>query len=620
MKSNFGEIARLLAKRAEEVARYLLPNGKKEGHEWRAGSINGEAGESLGVRLTGDKAGVWADFAAEGGGDLLDLWAATRNLALLEAKNEAATYLGISQPKFEGHKALNFVRPLLKIAPMLPSNSPAMNYLVDERKLTQETINAFRIGQQGREIVFPYWRDSDLVLVKYLSLDRSISEQHPGGKKQIRVEPNCEPCLFGWHLVPARSRSITICEGELDAMSLYQYGVPALSVPFGGGRGDKHRWLEYEFDRLAAFDEIYLCFDMDEAGQAAVAELVERLGRYRSRIVGLPLKDANECLKAGISKEKIQEVFAAARTLDPDELKRASAYVDQVIAEFYPPNGIEIGITPPWEKARGKVLFRPDELSVWTGINGHGKSQVLGQVILHAIKGGARVCIASLELKPKRLLMRLTRQAAGLSSPTEAYIRAIHEWYGQQLWLFDLVGTAKSKRLLEVFRYARQRYGIDMFVIDSFMKLDIAEDDYKAQKAFIEELCDFKNEHNCHVHLVVHPRKSENETLPPGKLDNKGTGAISDLADNCFTVWRNKAKEEIKRQQAQGVPLNPKQLEQLKFCDALWICDKQRNGEWEGRISLWFDPASCQYLNHEKQKPAQFVEFSILNSTEKAYA
>ena len=42
---------------------------------------------------------------------------------------------------------------------------------------------------------------------------------------------------------------------------------------------------------------------------------------------------------------------------------------------------------------------------------------------------GARVCIASLEIKPKKLLGRLTRQAAGLAEPTENYIRAIHEWY-----------------------------------------------------------------------------------------------------------------------------------------------------------------------------------------------
>ena len=55
----------------------------------------------------------------------------------------------------------------------------------------------------------------------------------------------------------------------------------------------------------------------------------------------------------------------------------------------------------------------------------------------------------------------------------------------------------------------------------------------------MEQLCDFKHQHNCHIHIIVHPRKGADELQPPGKLDNKGTGAISDLADNCFTVWRN---------------------------------------------------------------------------------
>lgn len=206
--------------------------------------------------------------------------------------------------------------------------------------------------------------------------------------------------------------------------------------------------------------------------------------------------------------------------------------------------------------------------------------------------------------------MRLTRQAGGLASPTEEYIRAIHEWYSGSLWLFDLVGNAKIKRLLDVFLYARQRYGIDVFVIDSMLKLDLAEDDYNAQKAFIGELCDFKNEHDCHIHLIVHPRKGVDETLQPGKLDFKGSGAISDLADNCFSIWRNKRKEELVRIKNTGTILTPDQQNKLSESDCLWLCDKQRNGDWEGKIGLWFDPASYQYLSHDKQRPIHYVAFS----------
>jgi hypothetical protein len=65
-----------LAARAEHLARELLPAGKREGEEWRCGSVAGEPGQSLGVRLRGPRAGIWQDFATSDPrhrGDALDL-------------------------------------------------------------------------------------------------------------------------------------------------------------------------------------------------------------------------------------------------------------------------------------------------------------------------------------------------------------------------------------------------------------------------------------------------------------------------------------------------------------------------------------------------------------------
>ncbi|MBN0941860.1 toprim domain-containing protein, partial [Pseudomonas aeruginosa] len=88
-----------------------------------------------------------------------------------------------------------------------------------------------------------------------------------------------EPCLFGWQAIPDGNREVTITEGEIDAMTAWQYGRPALSVPFGGGKDGKQRWIEYEFDNLQRFDVIYLCLDDDEPGHQATEEIVRRLGR-----------------------------------------------------------------------------------------------------------------------------------------------------------------------------------------------------------------------------------------------------------------------------------------------------------------------------------------------------
>ena len=73
---DIGEVARMLNARAAALAPELLPAGRRDGHEWRAGSVAGERGASLAVHLTGAKAGVWADFASGETGDALDLVAA----------------------------------------------------------------------------------------------------------------------------------------------------------------------------------------------------------------------------------------------------------------------------------------------------------------------------------------------------------------------------------------------------------------------------------------------------------------------------------------------------------------------------------------------------------------
>lgn len=70
------QIAEMLAARAPELAAELLPGGRREGHEWRCGSLAGETGQSCGVHLTGARAGVWSDFATSERGDALDLVAA----------------------------------------------------------------------------------------------------------------------------------------------------------------------------------------------------------------------------------------------------------------------------------------------------------------------------------------------------------------------------------------------------------------------------------------------------------------------------------------------------------------------------------------------------------------
>lgn len=596
------EISNLLNQRALEVAKMLLPAGKPKGKEWVVGDTTGSEGKSTYICVSGDKVGVWTDWATgETGGDLLDLWQVVRSINLKSALEEAKSFLGVSDSSSVFHEIKpkkNYNRPKKQ------SSWKAVNIIrgyLYKRGFTDETIARFKLAEENDSVIFPYMRNDELIMCKR----RSINE-----KKFMLTESNLEPCLFGWQALDGRTREVAICEGEFDAMALTQMGVPALSVPFGGGKGAKHNWIETEYENLERFDKIFICMDTDEAGQTAARDIIERLGAYRCRLVNLPAKDANDCLMEGVPVEYVKSCFDRAVTLDPQELRSATQFADDVMAEIYPEDYPQAhSFLTPWPKANDKIQFRESELTIINGVNGHGKSQMAGHIIVEAMRQGEKVCIASMEMKPGRLLGRLTKQAAGLRDqrPTRDYINAIIEWYDEKLWLFDLVGTAKQDRLLEVFAYARKRYGISVFVVDSLLKCGIGEDDYNGQKLFIERLCDFKQEHNCHVILITHSKKTESEMKVSGKMDVRGAQAITDLADNLFICHRNKKKE--KELESPNEDTDIEALEQTP--DALLICEKQRNHPqgWEGKIALWFCRNSNQYLSGPDQKPFQYVNY-----------
>lgn len=63
------DLARRLARDAEAVCRYYLPNGRREGRYWLVGDLDNNPGRSLFVRLSGGEsgkgaAGKWTEYVA----------------------------------------------------------------------------------------------------------------------------------------------------------------------------------------------------------------------------------------------------------------------------------------------------------------------------------------------------------------------------------------------------------------------------------------------------------------------------------------------------------------------------------------------------------------------------
>jgi twinkle protein len=615
MNESAKDVADLLARDVERVCRLLLPDGKREGAEWvaRNPARHDETPGSFKVRMIDGKvkAGFWIDFATNDSGDLLDLWCLVQQTGLGQAIKDAKAFLGLAETRFQPTERKAFKRPVKpKTIKALKPESPVTAYL-KSRGLTEQTLADFKIVEHPNtfkdhpdnpaDIVFPYLRDGELINLKHLGLLR------PNGKKLITQASGNEPCLFGWQALDPMTRRVVLVEGELDAATLHQLGYPALSVPNGGGKGGKQNWVENEYDRLARFDEIFLCLDQDSTGEEGAMELAERLGFWRCRFVTLPYKDANECLMKGVKPEVFDQAFLAARYLDPKELRDAASYTNDVISLFYPPQQKPIGVHTPWGKVGDKIMFRPCEITVWSGYSSHGKSLVLNHIVIHALTQQERACIGSFEMPVPVTLQRMVRQLTCQQQPSVAHITAAMTWLSGKLWLFDLMGQARIDRVLEVFTYVRQRFGATQFVLDSMTMLGISDDDYKGQKAVMEKLAAFVNTHKCHVHFVVHPRKGDEYHLP-GKMEIKGTGAVTDLAHNVMLFWKNKTKFELKELLIEENRLpTPDEEKVLAESDAVARVDKQRMNGWESLIRLWFEADSMQFLSFENELPRLYV-------------
>lgn len=280
---------------------------------------------------------------------------------------------------------------------------------------------------------------------------------------------------------------------------------------------------------------------------------------------------------------------------DIARIRPASDFQAEVMAAALNPETI-LGTTLPWTKTHADIRIRPGELSLWAGVNGHGKSMLLQQVVQHLAYHDELSCIASLEMKPHRTLFRSARQAVGVDQPSVRYLKRYFRWLKHRMWLYDQTGTVKPKRMIGVARYCAIQLGCHHVVIDSLLKCGLAEDDYNGQKQFIDNLASLARDTNTHVHVVVHARKGD-ESKPATKFDVRGSGAITDLADNVFVVWRNKRKELESRKPNP----DPKVMERS---DALLICDKQRHGESEGTYGLWFHHASQQFTERQGQRMA----------------
>lgn len=606
------ELNNLLVSRLQEVCMHLLPNGKVKGLHYLVGGLDGSAGESLQITLSGAAAGRYKDFAnpSDKGASPLWLWSKVRNLSFPAAIREAKEWLGIKDDDFgiKRHKNKSYSKPEKGGVRLAETNCKVMDYLTGERKICPIVIATASIAEtdDGEAIVFPFIElDAEsgknaCVHRKYLKVDR------PNGKKESWSTKGTKRCLFGKQLIGENVSEIVITEGEIDALSFHSWSIPAVSIPNGVS---DFEWMDVDWEWLSRFEKIYVCMDMDEPGKQAAPEICKRLGLHRCYIVSLPKKDVNECLTSGLTKEEMEKCLASAKAIELDEIKRADDFTSEVV-EYYNTDFSKQGWETPWYPQL-PWRVRKAEFTILSGFSGHGKTIALNQLMLHLVQQGARIMDASLEIKPGMTLYNMTRCAMAKKQSSKPEVEACVSWLNDSMFFLDCIGTVNITRLLHAMEYARKRHGVDVFVIDSLFKCGLSSEDYGGQREFTDKLTTFCNNTGAHVILVAHSRKvsSGNEYTPPTKSDVSGSSDLTNGAFNVVIWFRNKLKKRKLDEARQAIPPDNETISAwMDQPDGAAILDKQRFGEGEeAKVDIFFSPETSQFHTMKNRKTPYFV-------------
>jgi 5S rRNA maturation endonuclease (ribonuclease M5) len=276
----------------EQLCRRFFPAGKKLGNEWKLGDVSGAQGNSLGIQLTGSKAGLWQDRATGDGGDFVNLLRKNRDLGFVQAVEEIERALGVS---LRGESPLPATAQLAtpeKEASLLTAENPnGLPYRLNKSERKQCVAAAGRLieGEMLNKIAKARgWksetiRNLALDLALGLTSDNKLAFLYESGLK-VRWKENGEriirwafgkPWLWrGWAI--KQSNVIYVSEGETDAITLIDAGVEkdartnVIALPSASYNVEPWALL---FSRK----RVIIATDCDEAGERAAEHVARAL-------------------------------------------------------------------------------------------------------------------------------------------------------------------------------------------------------------------------------------------------------------------------------------------------------------------------------------------------------
>lgn len=141
------------------------------------------------------------------------------------------------------------------------------------RGITDELVSEYKLGWgefYGKQWITIPITDKD---GKYIFFKLRQDPEDTSHSDKYKFYPvGSEATIYGWKSLKGNKSNLVICEGEFDRLILSKLAIPAITSTAGAGTFKKE-WLEH----LKGFDDIYVAFDKDEAGEKESEKLIKLL-------------------------------------------------------------------------------------------------------------------------------------------------------------------------------------------------------------------------------------------------------------------------------------------------------------------------------------------------------
>ena len=366
--------------------------------------------------------------------------------------------------------------------------------------------------------------------------------------------------LFGQHLCRDGGKMLVITEGEIDALSVTQamgLSWPAVSLPSGAGSAKKTIVKALPF--LERFEKVVFCLDEDEDGRKALEDVLPLMPPGKAYIAKLPLKDANEMVKAGRSKELVDAMWSAS-AYRPSSIIDLEDIIDAAAED------VSWGTPWPWlTMTRNTYGIRRAALYVWGSGTGSGKTTLMKQLMAAAMRPemnddhselgiapakARKVASLFFEEAPTHALKTLAGMVMGkrVHVPGTEYDRDEHRAVMESFkgLYFPIKPSSRSwEDVKATIRFLYHSEGVLDFFIDPMTALvATVEDERRALDAMMSELAGLAEELGITIHLVSHLSTPEGKSHEDGgRITEKhfrGSRAVAYWAHYMMGLERDK--------------------------------------------------------------------------------